>query len=136
MHGFIRAEEELKILGSTNDEIFLAKPIMVDEDDELQPTITTLQYDEAEVEEDSSSPNSSANPPASLSFSEDSDTTRIYEIQTMETRFEKTPKAAPTPLSPETVKFLTPKPKFTKPVQVAETRDKEVRRDLFGHGIK
>lgn len=104
---------------------------MVDEeDDELEPTITTMPVDEVELEvEEESSRNSSINPPTSLSFSEDSDTTRIYEIQTMETRFEKTPKAALTALSPDTVKFFAPKPVFTKPVPVAETRDQEVRRE-------
>lgn len=131
---------KIKVLGS-NDEIFLAKPIMVEEDDELlhkatrlshlsnetrdvyllplngagedSPTLTSISS-EVDVTTTNTNASSSSNPPESLSFSEDSDTTRIYDIKTMETRFEKKPTR--TTVTPETVKFFAPKnvPNFSK----------------------
>lgn len=102
------------------DEIFLAKPIMVEDDHSIESSNVSLldaanvhEQEEVEVEvEYESTPNSSANPPASLSLSEDSDTARIYDLKTMETRFEK----RPTTVSPDTVKFFAPKnvPSFGK----------------------
>ena len=85
--------------------------------------------------EGDSSIGSSANPPASLSLSEDSDTARIYDIKTMETRFEK--RAPLKAVSPDTLKFFTPKvvPVFTKSPEVdvplTEKREKEVALSLL-----
>lgn len=81
--------------------------------------------------EDSSSlsPNStSTNPPASLSLSEDSDTARIYDLNTMETRFEKRPQTVvgvQKVVSPDTVKFFAPKNKFSMPVEVESAKTME-----------
>lgn len=84
--------------------------------------------------EGDSSINSSSNPPASLSLSEDSDTARIYDIKTMETRFEK--RAPVKAVSPDTLKFFAPKvvPVFNKSPEVdvplTEKREKEVTLSL------
>lgn len=153
---------KIKVMGS-NDEIFIAKPVMVDENDELlqkatklshlsdetrdvyllplnsgdpedSPTMTSLSS-ELDATTNTNNVSSSSNPPESLSFSEDSDTTRIYDIKTMETRFEKKPMR--TTVSPETVKFFAPKtvPNFNKsscienkdksPVKEVREREKE-----------
>lgn len=98
---------------------------MVEDDHSIQSNVLSSVGDEEEVvdgveleEDESSSPNSSANPPASLSLSEDSDTARIYDLHTMETRFEKRPPttATRTTVSPDTVKFFAPKtvPNFAR----------------------
>lgn len=129
----LRQEEEEEASPGNDDEIFLAKPIMLEVDEEVDASMESRVNEEDWLAEEDGSRNSSSNPPASLSFSEDSDTARIYDVQTMETRFEKMPK--PTPVSPETIKFFAPKPvpKFNKTPQdvgvvaVAEKREKEVK---------
>lgn len=106
------------------DEIFLATPVMVEEE--------SIEESPQEYE-DESSPNSLSNPPASLSLSEDSDTARIYDLHTMQTRFEKRPPPTKA-LSPDTVKFFAPRnvAKFPKPTEteIVENQEKEVRTQL------
>lgn len=117
-----------------DNEIFLATPILVEPDQSIDSktddSYSIINEEEegrkpAEEDEDSS-PNSSSNPPASLSFSEDSDTARIYDLHTMETRFEKRPTITTTTLSPETVKFFAPKcvPKFGKSSEFIRSEEK------------
>lgn len=117
-----KQQNDRKDLITHEDEIFLAKPIMVEDDHSIESNNVSLldatteqMQEEVEVEvEYESSPSSSANPPASLSLSEDSDTARIYDLKTMETRFEKRPTTVT--VSPDTVKFFAPKnvPSFGK----------------------
>lgn len=117
----------------SEDEIFLAKPIIVEDlSIDSRDGYSFENGEDGEEEEETSSPNTSSNPPASLSLSEDSDTARIYDLHTMETRFEKRPQPPPqTVLSPDTLKFFAPKtvPNFSNRVSVesVEKAEMEVR---------
>lgn len=87
----------------------MAKPIMVEVDDEEESIEGRDTVDDVELKTPSSvDTRSSTTPPImeSLTASEDSETTRIYDINTKETRYEI---RSNKPVSPDTVKFFAPK---------------------------
>lgn len=108
-----------------NGDLFKAKPIMIEEDDEILRTATKLEelsnserdvYLLVATDESSEldTTSSTTNPPDSLPVSEDSDTTRIYDVQTMETRYENGSSSSRKPINtvataPDSVKCFAPK---------------------------